>query len=85
MSVLAMVRFQQPNSGSASDIVPLVNWREVLSHGPQLPWLSVLRQTVSDPASPIHWPIWPTAILALTFATCWAIWRAGERAAARAR
>ena len=78
--VLAMRRFQQPNSGYAGDAVPLVNWSEILTHGPQLPWLTVLRQTVSDPASPLHWPIWPTLILAFAFATCWGIWRAGERA-----
>jgi hypothetical protein len=85
MAVLSMSRFQQPSSGYTGEAVPLVCWREILSHGPQLPWLTVLRQTVADPASPVHWPIWPTAIIALALATCWAIWRAGERAKSGAR
>ena len=78
MWVLSMSRFQQPNADYAGEPVPIACWREILTHGPQLPWLTVLRQTVSDPTSPIHWPVWPTAILALALATCWAIWRAGE-------
>jgi hypothetical protein len=85
MWVLSMSRFQQPSSGYGGDPVPLVCWREILTRGPQLPWLSVLRQTISDPASPLHWPIWPTAILALVFAACWAIWRAGRDRAPTAR
>jgi hypothetical protein len=84
MSVLSMSRFQQPTASYAGDPVPLVCWREILTHGPQLPWLTVLRQTVSDPASPIHSPLLPSAILALALAACWAIWWAGERAAAAA-
>jgi hypothetical protein len=80
MAVLSMSRFQQPSAAYAGPPVPFVCWRDILTHGPQLPWLSVLRQTVSDPTSPLHWPIWPTAILALALAACWAIWRAGERA-----
>jgi len=85
MSVLSMSRFQQPSASYAGDAVPLVCWREILTHGPQLPWLTVLRQTIAEPASPVHWPIWPSAILALALGTCWAIWRAGERAAASPR
>jgi hypothetical protein len=82
MWVLSMSRFQQPSSGYAGEPVPLVCWREILTHGPQLPWLSVLRQTASDPASPLHWPIWPSATLAASFAVCWWVWRTGARAAA---
>jgi hypothetical protein len=81
MWVLSMSRFQQPTADYAGAPVPLVCWREILSHGPQLPWLSVLRQTVSDPTHPIHWWIWPSAILAIAGAACWWIWRSGERAA----
>ena len=79
--VMAMSRFQQPTADYAGLAVPLACWAEILTRGPQLPWLSVLRQTVSDPSHFIHWPIWPTLILALALATCWGIWRAGERAA----
>ncbi|MFI5320804.1 MAG: hypothetical protein ACHQ6V_14610 [Myxococcota bacterium] len=83
MWVLSMSRFQQPSSGYTGEAVPLACWREILTHGPQLPWLTVLRQTVSDPASPIHWTALPSLILVAAFAVCAWIWRAGEREAAR--
>ncbi len=83
--VMAMSRFQQPTADYAGLAVPLACWAEILTRGPQLPWLSVLRQTVSDPSHFIHWPIWPTLILALALATCWGIWRSGERAARATR
>lgn len=63
--------------------VPIVCWQDILTRGPQLPALSVLRQML-PPDHFAQWPIWPTAMLVALFATCWGIWRAGERAA-RAR
>ncbi len=76
--VMAMARFQQPTPDYAGLPVPLACWREILMHGPQLPWLGVLRQT-AGPESFVQWPLWPSAILAAAFALCWWIWYAGRK------
>jgi hypothetical protein len=61
--------------------VVLENWREILTEGPKLPWLTVLRQVVPDPEHWIHSPLWPTLVLALSLGACAAIWFGGARIA----
>jgi hypothetical protein len=55
----------------------------LFTEGPQLPWLTVLRQT-SPGAAWLASPWLATAILALVAAACGLLWRAGARSAARA-
>lgn len=80
--ILSMARYTQPTMAASSPLPVLESWRLILTHGPELPWLTVLRQITPDPHSFVHWSIWPWAILGLAFALCGAIWRLGERAAA---
>jgi hypothetical protein len=78
--VMTMSRFYQATPSYQGLPVPIVCWQDILTRGPQVPALSVLRQML-PPDHFAQWPIWPTLILAIAFATCWGIWRAGERAA----
>ena len=55
------------------------SWIRVFDEGPQLPWLTVLRQTQPNHA----WlgnPFLAAALLAVTSASCWLIWKLGRRA-----
>jgi len=79
--VLAMSRFTQPHGAYDGPPVVLENWREILTEGPKLPWLTVLRQVVPDPEHWIHSPLWPTLVLALSLGVCAAIWFGGARIA----
>ncbi len=55
------------------------SWRELLHQGPQLPWLTVMRQTATGPQRLLGNPWLPTILLALTALALAALWRAGER------
>jgi hypothetical protein len=78
--VLSMVRYVKVDFEVGNPAV-LESWVRVASEGVQLPWLNILRLTVPDPAHPIHWWIWPYALLSLALGLCAAIWYLGERAA----
>lgn len=55
------------------------SWRLFFAEGIQLPWLRVLRMT-SPPESPVgRWPWLGAAIVSLTVALCWGLWRLGAR------
>ena len=82
--VLSMSRFTQPNGGYDGPPVVLENWREILTTGPQLPWLKTLRQVV--PADHfLQSPLWPTLVLALAAGAMAGVWWLGARAERRAR
>ena len=81
--VLCMSRFTQPAWEYDGAPVVLRNWAEVLTTGPQLPWLKTLRMVVP----PDHWlqsPVWPLAVLTIGLGTAAALWVAGERIHRRA-
>jgi hypothetical protein len=80
--VLSMIRYTQPDLGVGEPAV-VESWVRFLASGPQLPWLTVLRQTTPDPNSFVHWAIWPSLLVAGCLAACAAIWQLGERARAR--
>ncbi len=79
--VLSMSRFTQPHAQYDGPSVVLECWREILMTGPQLPWLTVLRQVVPDPQHWLHSPLLPSAVLAIALGTCALIWWLGTRAA----
>ena len=78
--VLSMSRFTQPAPDYDGMPVVVANWHEILTSGPQLPWLKTLRRVVP----PDHWlqsPVWPTLILAVGLGAAAAIWFGGARIA----
>jgi hypothetical protein len=80
--VLSMSRYTQPAMAYDGPPIVLENWREILTQGPQLPWMKILRQVVP----PEHWlqhPIWPSVVLLIALGTAAAIWFGGERIARR--
>lgn len=60
------------------------SWRLFLEEGVQLPWLRVLRMTRPPGSAVERMPWLGAAIVAATAALCWAIWRLGAGAEARA-
>jgi hypothetical protein len=80
--VLSMIRYTQPDLGVGEPAV-LESWLRFLSTGPQLPWLTVFRQTTPDPSHIAHWWIWPSLLIAGCLVACAAIWQLGERARTR--
>lgn len=83
--VLSMARYTQPTLTASSPAPVVESWRRILTQGPELPWLTVLRQITPDPHSFVHWAVWPWLILALAFGLCAVLWTVGEGAARRAR
>jgi hypothetical protein len=77
--VLCMIRYTQPQLGVGEPAVP-ESWARFLASGPQLPWLTVLRQTTPDPDHPAHWWIWPSLLIGFCLALCFALWSLGRRA-----
>ncbi len=63
--------------------VPL-SWQELFRQGPQLPWLTVLRQTSTGPRDLIGIPWLASALLGLCAFALLALWWAGNRAERRA-
>lgn len=54
-------------------------WRRILEEGPQLPWLTVLRQTSHDPR--LEGPLPVLAVLSAAGSACALVWRIGAREA----
>ena len=80
--VLCMSRFTQPAPEYHDIPVVLANWREILTEGPKLPWMKILREVVP----PDHWlqsPVWPVFVLVVGLGTAAAIWFGGARIAQR--
>lgn len=80
--VLAMARFTPPTApGAFAESTVARSWQALLERGPQLPWLTVWRQT--QPGGGPPWAPFVAPLLLLgTAALLVALWRAGERHAA---
>ena len=74
--VLSMIRYTQPDLGVGEPAV-VESWVRFLASGPQLPWLTVLRQTTPDQAALLGHPLLVPALLTLTGCLIFALWRSG--------
>jgi hypothetical protein len=60
-----------------------VAYRRIDEEGPQLPWLTVLKQTQPSLKAELASPWLPLALIATAIAACVGLWRLGARAEAR--
>lgn len=70
--VISMVREPVPES-----------WTHVLTHGPQFPWLHVLRSSIAAGNPLIGSPLFAVALMAFVGLVVWGIWVLGARAQAK--
>jgi hypothetical protein len=83
---LGVASYDLPGYWTVITTLPPVpqSWYRVLHEGPQLPWLTVLRQT--SPGVPwLASPLVPLGLMAASAAACAAVWRSGARAETRLR
>jgi hypothetical protein len=60
-----------------------VAYERIATEGPQLPWLTVLRQTQPERKALLGSPLLPLGVLALAGLVCAGLWRLGARAEAK--